>query len=694
MASTQYPYIQVAVTVVDEAGIPSDFSFNDAPMVTLPALSRIAEMFVDLTEGYLMWEASGKRAYTYFRMASGQSAELYVTMMIDGDVLTSGRPVVALLSDVQRRVSAGDTIDEHLMDAMIADAGFAEEPLRARLDEATWQEGTDICYRTFSSSGELNNIFGFPRQHAYKEYRGVLVISAEVAVAAGVELPEITAPVDKALMVVCPPDVTASEYRVSFSDNLTINYYCEGFDPVSVMFEVGTTNRYVRINGPALVVNSARHAGIVFHRRIPYTVEAVGGTPIETYTILINGRTANRTDEGFEVSNTDFANGPVKITISSTNYSTFSQEFTPETLQAAAPLNVVLQPDSREVLLRLDFGSGRVLEKKINFEKNTPEYCRLRAGSFHGFRAHRLMGTSVETYNIDVRATAPKASPRDMGVPAATSASASTATAPAASQPEATGQEQAPLTTPDGSPQLQLPLDEPHTPVAPKIDIAPSAVWTPRKPDLVTPNFTNEADRTPEHEEAQKDSTPLLAKLMGMITAKALLLFLTIIVGIGAIWFIASVLVGGSEDTDHDAADSTEMLTDTAKAKTAALPTNRLSSEEQTDIAYLNSNNKWRAADLKSETYRSLITAMARGDIDAMATNPYFSIKGRCSGKEANNMMNYLWKAKGTPNEKRNKQRLKEASANNEVDLHMLNSKLAICQPKEPNTQPRPVTEQ
>ncbi|MDE6783136.1 MAG: hypothetical protein K2J17_05375, partial [Paramuribaculum sp.] len=405
MASTKYPYIQVAVTVVDEEGAPSDFSFNDAPMVTLPALSRIAEMFVDLTDGYLMWEAPGKRAYTYFRMATPDSGELSVTVMLDSDVLTSGRPVVSLLADIQRRLTAGDTIDEHLMDTLIDEAGFAEEPLRAHVDDAIWMDGDDICYRTFASSGELNNIFGFPRQEAYKEYRGVLVIPSDITVTDDTDLSEITAPVDKALMVVCPPDVTASEYRVSFSDNLTINYYCDGFDSVSVMFEVGTTNRYVRINGPALVVNSAHHAGIIFHRRIPYTVEAVGGTPIDTYTILINGRTANRNDEGFEIANTDFANGPVKITISSTNYSSFSQEFTPDTLEAAAPLNVVLQPEAREVLLRLDFGSGRVLEKKLNFEKNTPEYCRLRAGNFHGFRAHRLMGTALETYNIDVKTT-------------------------------------------------------------------------------------------------------------------------------------------------------------------------------------------------------------------------------------------------------------------------------------------------
>lgn len=356
MASTKYPYIQVAVTVIDKAGVPADFSYNDAPMVTLPALNRISGMFLDLSSGYLMWETPGKRAYTYFRLGSDANSELSITLMLDSDILIPGRPVIALLSDLMNRLGEGATIDDQQMERLITEAGFSEEPLRAHADNTVWQQGSDICYRTYSSSGELNNIFGFPRQEAYKPYRGVLVISSAIITAPDVTLAQISTPVDKALMVVCPPDVSASEYRVNFSDHLSITYACEGFDPVSVMFEVGTTNRYVRINGPALVVNSAYHAGIIFHRRIPYTVEAVGGTPIDSYTILINGRTANRTDEGFEISNTDFVNGPVKITISSTGYCPFSQEFTPDTLEAAAPLNVVLQPDSREVILRLDFG--------------------------------------------------------------------------------------------------------------------------------------------------------------------------------------------------------------------------------------------------------------------------------------------------------------------------------------------------
>lgn len=684
MPSTKYQYIQVAVTVADSNGIPSDLSYNNAPMVTLPALTQISGMFLELSDGYLMWETPGKRAFTYFRMASESAPELSVTLMLDADVLTPGRPVIALLNDLRERLTGGDTIDNALMERLIEEAGFAEEPLRAHIDiDTLWQQGSEICYRTYSSTAELNNIFGFPRQESYRPYRGVLVVSSAVITVPEASLAQITTAVDKALMVVCPPEVTASDYRVSFSDHLTITYSCEGFDPVSVMFEVGTTNRYVRINGPALVVNNAHHAGIIFHRRIPYTVEAVGGTPIDTYTILINGRTANRSDDGFEISNTDFINGPVKITVSSTNFSSFSQEFTPETLEAAAPLNVVLQPDSREILLRLDFGNGRVVEEKLNIEKNTPEYCQLRAGDFHGFRAHRLMGSNTETYNIDVKPTPAVLAPRESTVqaPAVALVTPAETGTPTPQQPAA--RPAAPAESP------QLPLTDAHTPVAPKIEKAPSAIWSPKKSDVVTPNFTNETIQNAETDEEKAPAEPLAAKLRSYLTEKTILVALTVVLGVIAIWFLASLFTSGSEEAEGAApADSTALTTPGGTQPPVSTPT--LSADEQADVAYLNSNSKWRRSELKSDKYRALLTAMAEGDIDAVARHPYFATKGQCSGKQPNAMVDYLWKAKGSFSEKANVRKLKAAAAKEVIDLPALNDDLARSKPAEPNTAPRP----
>lgn len=678
MSTTKYPYLQIAVTVTDADGVPSDFSYNGAPMVTLPALAQISGMFAGLNDGYLMWETPDKRAYTYFRTGKENNPELSITIMLDADILIPGRPLTALLTDVADQFATGALTEAEQMEELASRAGMPEEPLRGSeaITPAQWQHGTEMCYRTYTSTGELNNIFGFPRQEAYKPYRGVLVVGASVTAEPGTTIPQISTPVDKALMVVCPPDVSASAYRVSFSDHLAITYSCEGFDPVSVTFEVGTTNRYVRINGPALVVNSAYHAGIIFHRRIPYTVEAVGGTPIDSYTILINGRTANRTDEGFEVSNTDFANGPVKITVSSTGYCPFSQEFTPETLEESAPLNVVLQADSREVLLRMDFGNGRLVEEKLYLEKNAPEYCQLRAGDFHGFRAHRLMGTDTETYNIDVK-------------PQGAVTLKDERKAEVTSVPEEGEKTEQPQGGGGNMLPPVLPLEDVHSPVAPRIEKAPTAIWTPKKTEVVTPTFTNETVVKDTSDDESMNKVPVITKLRSYITEKTVLITVTVLLGLIAIWVVASLISSSVTEDNPEAADRALVAPDTT-AKNVSGGIVKLTPDEESDVAYLNSNSTWKPADLKSEVYKSLLKSMASGNIDEVVNHPYFTTKGQCSNKHANKMADYLWTAKGSHSESGNVKKLKAYASKDAIALRDLNEDLAKVRPTEPNTEPRP----
>lgn len=249
--SLKYPYIDVAVNVAEGVRPATMFLTDGAPAVELPALSGIASHFVSLTDGYLIWPAGDKRAYTYFVLDEAGSAVLTVTLLVEGDVLLSGRPIVNLLGAIKSRALGGETLTSDSMDRLIGESGFPEDPLRNECDMWVTSGNGGVCCRTYASPGELANILGFPRQKDYERYRGIVVIPASVMMVGGEELPQITAPVDKSLMVVCPEDVTASAQRVGFSDHLKVTYNCKGFDPVAVMFEVGTTNRYVRINGPA-----------------------------------------------------------------------------------------------------------------------------------------------------------------------------------------------------------------------------------------------------------------------------------------------------------------------------------------------------------------------------------------------------------------------------------------------------------
>ena len=336
--SSKYPYLDIAISVVTDADRPVNYSFNSAPTIALPSLSKLAAHFVNLSDGYVMWQVGGRRAFTYFMLNDeGTSTILAITVRMDPDILLAGRPIVNLLGTIRRTLVDGTRLTHETLIRTLSDSGFPEEPLRsdARVDEPTAASG--LCCRSYISTTDLANIMAFPRQKEYLPYQGVIIIPATVSMQPESSIPVITEPLDKALAVVCPENVTASADMVELSDHLTVTYTLSGFDPQTVEFEVGTTNRYVRINGPALIVNTPLHAGISFTRSVPYSVTSANGNKLDTYTVLINGRTATRTEGAFEISNTDFHDGKVTIAVSSTNFGTYSREFTPEELSESPP---------------------------------------------------------------------------------------------------------------------------------------------------------------------------------------------------------------------------------------------------------------------------------------------------------------------------------------------------------------------
>ena len=679
--SEKYSYLDISIRVYDADGNHS--SLGTGADIALPDLSGVAANFMSLGDGYLMWTDATYRYYSYFLLsADGQRLTMSVTAGMPRSVLLQGRSIVTLLGSVKSRVKESETLTDQLLDRLAGEAGFPEHPLMApEPEEAQVASEAMLGCRTYNSNAELGNIFGFPRQRVYGKYGAIVIVPSTVLTVEDSTLPQINEPIDKALTVVAPEGVDVSETRVEFSDHLSVTYNCDGFDPVSVMFEVGTTNRYVRINGPALVVNTALHAGIIFHKRIPYTVTSLGGMPIDTYTILINGRTANRTDDGFEVSNTDFLEeNTAKITVSSTNFSTYTATFTPQQLAAAAPLDIVLEPESREILLRLDFGGGRIVEEILNIEKNTPEYCQLRAGRFHGFRAHRLMGSTPETYNIDVRPSGEAVAPQ--AAPAAPTQSHIFAGQPIEMAPAAPQQ-----------PEPQPEAKQPSGPVAPVIEKAPTAIWNEEKPQRHAPEFENET-RGEQSEGTSK--APRIKINFGKVTMAVVTVGLAIL----AIWYLASLFGRGGET--EAAADSLEQIqvlqdTETPAAQTAqqtAAPAqaSNLSADDQADITYLNDNSKWRSENLKSQAAIQLFEAMKNGNVDAIASSDYFAIEGRCTNRQAQKLVDMLWAGKGSPQARKQARLLREGTEKGTADLHDLVERIARCQPldSEKNTQPRP----
>ncbi len=660
--SAKYSYLEVAVSVIDAEGLYANYHTNGTKLAPLPGIDNLAAHFMELGDGYMMWQPSETlRAFSYYMFTPDGSNRLQMsaTVIMPREVLVPGRTILNLLGSIKNRIKDGEELTEDMFDQMIEHAGFTEEPLCSPDASVSMTQDSTLCFRTYATSVELANIFGFPRQKDYGGFGAVAVVPASVLTTAEMELPQVTTAVDKSLMVVCPENVSTSSMQVSYSDHLTVTYSCPGFESVSVMFEVGTTNRYVRINGSALVVNSAEHAGIVFHKRVPYAITSGAGIQIDSYTILINGRTANRTDDGFEISNTDFRDGKVKITVSSTNFSSFTEEFTPEELDAASPLNIALNPESKNVILRLDFGDGRVVEETLNIEKNTPEYCQLRAGQFHGFHAHRLMGSTPETYNVDVK-------------PTYVAAAVSGAEEIEVQQTVAAEREE----------------QATNAPIAPVMEKAPTAIWEEKKPERKAPEFVNET-------QGQKATKQHININFG----KVAMVVLTILLAGFVLWQLASIF--GS--TEEEPAETTKADTVATVKTTIAEPStpkqetpkaNALSADEQADIEYLNGNIKWKKSSIKTEKYTALYDAIVAGDINAVVNNDYFKVEGRATNKKAIQAVDFMWKSTGTYNEKGNVKRMKGFADKDALDLHELVEQLATVQPKEPNTAARPSVKQ
>lgn len=755
--SAKYPYLDIAISVLNEGLQPVNYSFNSAPTIALPSLSDLARHFVNLSDGYVMWQIGGRRAYTYFRLdEAGSSTVLAITVRLEPDILMAGSPIVKLLGAIRHTLEDGAKLTHESLMRALSDAGFPEEPLRSDAEVDLPAAAAGLCCRTYISNTELATIMAFPRQEEYARYQGVIVVPATVSMQPESSIPLITRPIDKALMVVCPEGVSASSNRVELSDHLSVTYLMAGFEPQSVEFEVGTTNRFVRINGPALVVNSARHAGIIFKRAVPYTVASANGATIDTYTILINGRTATRGDGTFEITNNDFTDGKVTISVSSTNFGSYSNEFTPEELSEALPLEFVLEPEARQICLRLDFGVGRIVENTITLEKSAPEYNQLRAGTFHGFRAHRLVGSKPETYNIDLRPQAAQPAQQTLDFdnrqePAATAQAGketertvSLNVAPASAKPQQKADEPvAPAEKPaaaTAAPAAAQPAHQRtspqrhHGPVAPIIEKAPSAVWEVKTHKRVAPKFENVTDSTDNDNHREEPAAPRRKSISERLQQNKtkteepanekneretkfdirLIIVGVAVVAAGLVIWWLMLLFSGNDNTATDPAAEQQPATESieevnytdaagvsgnaapgqqpAAAQPAAKPAPVAAADdnEKADIAYLNDNTTWKLADLKSEKYRALITAMQQGDIQAVASNPYFSIPGTATNKKAISVVNYLWKAKGSNQEKRNTDKLRELTKADKANLGELIDDLSRFQPAEGNNAPRP----
>ncbi|MCI9284975.1 MAG: hypothetical protein HFJ91_04090 [Muribaculaceae bacterium] len=579
---------------------------------------------------------------------------MMISIMVDNGCALTGRQALNAFNTLKKALIEEEKYTDEAVDEALLAAGVPLHPVK--LEAWTYnpdrkEPESEAGYRTYMSVQELESIFSFPGQPDYADYRCILVVSATTSLRPGVKMPRITAPIRKQYDIVCPEGVTASAPLVYDGDRITLTYSKEGFNTHTENVVAGTPAAYTKYEGSTIHVRTAAQTGIRFIRRIPVKVMSAKGTALNGYTISVNGRSISTMDPYIDFTEKDLTPGSeVDIQVASNNYRPLKLKQPAEQVLTTDELELTLQPVEQGVTLRLDFGDGRVFEQQISIEKSTPEYNRLHSGNFHGFRAHRQVtdNKDEEVYNVDVRITS----------------------RPVAPNFETSRQDHD--TTTHTAPRFENVSDE-AAERRPKID-----------------HTLPERQRTPEPEEQEADDEDV-EPIPNHMRRR----FMTWGIGIAA---LAAVIIGliiflpqgdnGEGTVDNPA--TAELMADSA-ATTPVAPAAPMTPDEQADADYLNGNSVWDLERLKSPMGIALAKAITEGDLNALSTNDYFTVAGRCTNAQATEIVDMAWKAIGSPNEHGNARKLRGSVKKGSVNLRETVNSLAKVRPAEKiNEQPRP----
>lgn len=654
-----FQYIHVALrgelqgatrTIYSYPTTPADDNVNpDWDSMTVEPGAAI-KRFLNATDCYIMQSAPQGHYFSFITRDSLRPERGYVmiSLLVDNGCALTGRQLITVFNSLKCSFLEDDNLTDEAVDTALHQASIPVEPVRLESwlyrqpDPETPIE--EAAYRTYISVQELESIFSFPAQPEYRPYRCLIVVSAASSLRPGVKMPRITTQVRKLYTVVCPEGVTSSASQVYDGDRLTITYSKDGFNSHSETVVAGAPSAYIKNDGSTLLVRTSAQTGIRFIRKVGLKVTSAKGSDINGFTVSVNGRSINTMDPFIEFTERDLTPGEeIEIQVASNNYNPLKIKKPAEELLATEHLDLVLQPVEQGITLRLDFGDGRVFEEQISIEKNTPEYNRLHSGNFHGFRAHRLVTQDdSEVYNVDVRIT---------------------------SRPVAPNFETSAAHDESSSASYQAPVFEKVT-------------EEEKEPVKIT-------DPTPGADTADLDDFP--APLPWYRKSWLWVIVALLLMAIGTVLYYIDFSGNStdiSSDPDISGVESVQSESDAAADTSSAPPT----PEEQADIDYLNSNPVWDVSRLQSPMAKSLIDAINAGDIDAIVSNPYFAVTGRCTNNKANQIADLVWRAKSSYSESSNKRILRAAVKNGSITLHTLADDLAKRRPAEKENQsPRPV---
>ena len=664
--SADYPYIDVAVRYDHGGSMVTMFTSPQGAAARIPSVDgrNIASKFVNFTTGYVISERGDKRMFTLLDVADPSSPAMAVTISVDKDVILSGRMIVKLLESLKHQLGESGSLSEPTVNHILRSLGFSISPLRKSTTTHPATSEYALCYRTYLNGAELDRILSFPCQPEYARYSDIVVVPATV-VAADNSLTRISGLPKELLAVICPAGAAVAE--IPADSKLRLTYQKPYFRDTTIEFIPDEPNCYAVIQGPALMVKDAKSAGVEFRTRIPFTVTSARGNSVDAYTVSVNGHNALASEGEIELTSSDFEpNGQVSVSVSSTNYVASVQELSLSRLKDNPRLEFVLEPEESSVLLRLNFSNGRVIEQRVAIAKSSPEYCQLKAGNFHGFRANKLAGRTAETYNVDLTVQSATETPK-----------------PTAAATKKTVE-----------PTIKIQAPKPVEKTEPTNGPKPAV----KAPTPAPIEFSNDEPDDNDTEEPRKRKSGRILTVLGIILALAVAAVL--------VWYLPKLVGVNSSDNENNGMIISERV-DTVAPEAPAPKTDTetsapveevspasasqvINEDEAADVKYLNENGTWKRANLRSGKYQALYDAFTSGDIRAMAMNEYFATPGRATNTTAIKVMDAAWSSLGTGTAKANERELKKLKTAASIDLAKLYDSLARFRDKEPNTEPRP----
>ena len=627
------------------------------------------KLFLNATECYVLQSSPVGHYISLITRHTLVPAKGYVmiSVLVDNGCSLTGRQTIAMFNSLKKLlIEDGNLTDEAVDDALMG-AGIPKEPVK--LEAWTYHEPAadkdhetvEAGYRTFISQKELEAIFSFPSQPEYEKFRCLLVVSATTSLRPGVKLPRVTTPIRKQYGVECPEGVTASSILVYDGDRLTLTYTKEGYGSHVETVTVGSPAAYTKYEGPKILIRTAAQTGIQFIRKIPVKVVSANGEPLIGYTLKVNGHYVNTMDANIDFTEQDLVPGTiVEIEAASNNYQTLKMDIPAEEMLTTEQLTFELKPLQQEVTLDLNFGDNRRFEVELALEKSSQEYVNLRAGSFHGFRVHKEYRDDREIYEVDIRAIG-------RHTEALSATSEKTVLAPA--EFENVSEENV----------GRKPVIDTKLPT--KSDDA--AKEEPRHPKRKPVEITTETPADQEDDDDFDEVTPFLKRKSTKMALWGILVVLAVV--------LAAIFIPRGEEADVDPEIQITQVNADGTPAEAPVQVAPPTPEEQTDIDYLNNNGAWTLSSLKSPMGLALVEALTNGDLNAIASNDYFAVKGRCTNGLANEVVDYAWKAFGSGSEAGNRKKIRNAAKTGTIDLGKLSDDLAKVRPSENiNEQPRP----